>query len=132
MTTNEHSQRHHGSRRGHAMDHSYENELHSFNAGDLALRLQRLKQDQEQFFRAQPQPQPQPQPQTHIHIHTHTHTHLNTVHINRDIQKQAHDTIHEILERLERQRIENDMIFYPGMTESGIAVSHGKANLRHS
>ncbi|KAG9319377.1 hypothetical protein KVV02_003890 [Mortierella alpina] len=117
----------------------------SLSAEDLTAKLQRLHEEQQQHAQEQLKDG-----------HHRPARGQPTFQIDPALQKRTHDAIHEILDRLERQRENNFMTTeeaMPGMAENGadrlrpthrlnpsllmresstLRQSHGNANLRHS
>ncbi|KAI8357952.1 hypothetical protein B0O80DRAFT_443550 [Mortierella sp. GBAus27b] len=108
--------------REHPRSHNHETEPRNIKAEDLSLRLQRLKQEQEGWHnRNQSSSSSSSSSSTTAtaHAHTRAHSHTTTlVHVDATLHKQAHETIHEILDRLERQRMESDTLFRPSSDHS--------------
>ncbi|KAF9435623.1 hypothetical protein BGZ76_005883 [Entomortierella beljakovae] len=129
----------HSIRHDHAKSHSKD---HSVSAEDLSDKLERLREELEHSHTS--------------HRERREHRHQSPSHMDKEFTKRAHETIHEILERLERQKHENDFTFnhsMPGIEDNGVGrvrhtyrlnpnlldasgslslkQSHGNANLRH-
>ncbi|KAI7822635.1 hypothetical protein BC939DRAFT_453172 [Gamsiella multidivaricata] len=133
---------HHGRREVHG------HESHAFSAEELTMRLQKLEQEQERYHHQH-------------HESHHSRLHGPVVQIDADLHKRTQETLHEILERLERRKhensfLQNDASVVPGMEDNGtgrlrhaqrlnpnvlkevrshshsLRQSHGNANLRHS
>ncbi|KAF9288388.1 hypothetical protein BGZ68_000349 [Mortierella alpina] len=126
-------------------NHMHHEGHRTLSAEDLTAKLQRLREEQQQHA--------QERSKDHHHRPARGQP---TFQVDPALQKRTHDAIHEILDRLERQR-ENNVVTtedaMPGMAENGadrlrpihrlnpnllmresstLRQSHGNANLRHS
>ncbi|KAI1316934.1 hypothetical protein EDD11_009335 [Mortierella claussenii] len=149
----------HGYLRGHNKSHGQSQEDHTLSTEDLTRKLEELQaqQEQERLHRAH-----ETVVRHEHHHHSHSHSHGGKpIKIDAGLQKRAQETLHEILERLERQKLESDLLTHnaaPGMEDNGsgrtmhvhrlspalldqegdlgryrsLRQSHGNANLRHS
>ncbi|KAF9953710.1 hypothetical protein BGZ70_000142 [Mortierella alpina] len=129
--------------------HNMHHEGHrTLSAEDLTAKLQRLHEEQQKHAQERSR-------DSHPH-HQRPARGQPTFQVDPALQKRTHDAIHEILDRLERQRESNFMnaeSAMPGMAENGadrlgpihrlnpnllmrdsstLRQSHGNANLRHS